>query len=73
MGGEIVGYSYARSRRCAQFHAPCDTVPVSLCLVSHTVGVLSYAYVLDAVIHTDDNLIVLACLDVWRDVILMGC
>ena len=60
------------NRRCgAQFYAPGDAVPVALGLVGYAVGVLSDADVLDTVVNTDGNLVVVAEAEVRGDVILM--
>ena len=73
MRSEMMGDTYARHRRGTQFDTTGDTIPVTLCLVGHTMGVLSYTDILDAVIDTDGDLILPPCLDVGRDIILVRC
>ena len=57
---------------CLQFNAPRNAVPVALRLVGHAVRVLSYADVLDAVVHADGDVVLLAKLDVVGDVVAVG-
>ena len=71
MRSEMMGDTYARHRRGTQFDTTGDTIPVTLCLVGHTMGVLSYTDILDAVIYKDSNLVVFPCLEVRRDIILV--
>ena len=58
---------------CAQFYASGNTIPVALRLVCHAMRVLPYADMLDAVIDTDDNLVLPAWLDIMGHIILMRC
>ena len=54
---------------CLQFDTSSDTVPVSLCLIGHGVGVLTHTNILDTIIHTDSNLVAHTLLDEFRHII----
>ena len=56
-----------------QLNTTCYTVPVTLGLVCHGMGVLTYADILNAIIDTDGYLVTLTWDDIRRHVILVGC
>ena len=59
-------------RGSPQLDAPGDAIPVALCLVGDAVGVLSYTYILDAVVDLDGDGILATGLQQRRDIVLMG-
>ena len=59
------------ARMCLQLNSPHDTVPVTLRLVGHGVGVLPHPDMLRAVIHADSNLVLASGMQVFRHIVDM--